>query len=189
MDESSGPSPSSILFARGVIAKLHLWPALRLAVLEGWGGPEGAEKRTWIASVIVDAFEEQNPAPDAEYVEDMLLQIMSDEFETVLEDDSALEIGKDIVKLWTETRTGSSELVLKLETEAEKVKGKKPAVQQDANSEEEDWSDDDDDDDEENEEGDEAPPLMPPQDRTKYEPPEIDEDGFTTVKGKGKSHR
>ena len=73
---AAAPAPASVLFARGVIARLALWPALRIAVEQGWGGPESAEKRTWIASVIVDSFEEEDPKPDVPYVEEMLLQVL-----------------------------------------------------------------------------------------------------------------
>ncbi len=51
------PDPALILFARGVIARLEVWPALRVAVEQGWGGPSSREKRRWLASEIVDAFD------------------------------------------------------------------------------------------------------------------------------------
>ena len=68
--------------------------------------PNASSKRTWLAFEIVDSFEEQMPAPDDQYVEEMPLQVMSDEFETVIEDGSAESVAKDIVKLWDDTRIG-----------------------------------------------------------------------------------
>lgn len=183
---SSPPSATSVLFARGVIARLGLWPALRIAVEQGWGGPESAEKRTWIASVIVDAFEQEDPVPDISYVELTLLQIMEDEFETVLEDGSAEAVAKDIVRIWDDIKNGSEELVKHFEGQAEKVKGKKIQVEEVA-GEDSDWEDEGDDEDDEDEE-DEAPMLLDSQSKPKPEP-EVDEDGFTTVKGKGSRHR
>lgn len=51
------PDPALILFARGVIARLEVWPALRVAVEQGWGGPSSREKRRWLASEIVHPFD------------------------------------------------------------------------------------------------------------------------------------
>lgn len=186
---SNAPSPASVLFARGVIARLALWPALRIAVEQGWGGPESAEKRTWIASVIVDSFEEEDPKPDVPYVEMQLLQIMEDEFETALEDGSAEAVAKDVVRMWEEVQNGASELVKHFEEQAEKMKGRKIQVEEVA-GDNSDWEDESGDEDGEDE--DDAPMLVDPQ--TQLPPqskaePEVDEDGFTMVKGKGKSHR
>ena len=58
MEPQSKPSPSLVLFARGVIARLSIWSILTQAIAENWGGPHGLQKRTWLASIIVDAFEE-----------------------------------------------------------------------------------------------------------------------------------
>nr|VWP00573.1 60 kDa chaperonin (GroEL protein) (Protein Cpn60) [Ganoderma boninense] len=121
----SAPPQSSVLFARGVIARLAYWPALRIAVDQGWGGPESTEKRTWLASVLVDDFEEQNPKPDLDYVEDRLLQIMADEFDANLEDGSAEAVAKDVVRLWEEVSEGKTELLMDFETKADQLKGKK----------------------------------------------------------------
>ena len=187
---SAPPAASSILFARGVIARLAIWATLRIAVQENWGGAHGSEKRTWLASVIVDAFEEQIPTPEDQYIEEMLLQVMADEFEAVVEDGSAESVAQDIVKIWDQTRIGKDDLVKKFEELAEKVKGKKASAQEKVVSDDEDegdWEDEEGDEEDEMEE-DEAPQLMqPPPEEHKKEGP--DEDGFTVVRGKGKSRR
>jgi pre-rRNA-processing protein TSR2 len=136
------PSATSVLFARGVIARLAIWATLRIAVKENWGGPGASSKRTWLASVIVDAFEEQKPIPDDQYIEELLLQVMSDEFETVIEDGSAEAVAVDIVHLWDETQIGKGDLVVKFEELAEKVRGKMPNVQEQVVSEDEDEDED-----------------------------------------------
>ena len=185
---SAAPTPVSVLFARGVIARLAIWPALRVAVDQGWGGPDSASKRTWIASVILDAFEEEDPKPDAPYVELTLLQIMEDEFETVLEDGSAEAVAKDVVRMWEEVTSGQDTLVKVFEAQADKIKGKKVEVEISQETEEGEWEDASGDEDDEDSEEDEAPMLVDSQPNPKHEP-EVDEDGFTMVKGKGKSHR
>ncbi|KAJ7100674.1 Pre-rRNA-processing protein TSR2-domain-containing protein [Mycena belliarum] len=180
------PPPSSVLFARGVIARLATWETLRLAVQEGWGGAGAPQKRTWLASVIVDAFEETVPTPDDQYVEEILVQVLADEFDTDLEDGSAEPVALDIVRLWDETRVGREELVRRFEAKAQSVSGQRAVAQEvpDANAEE--WEDEEDDDDSGIDEEDEAPQLLEPR---KREEPEVDEDGFTMVKGKGTSHK
>ncbi|KAG6816002.1 hypothetical protein H0H87_009541 [Tephrocybe sp. NHM501043] len=182
--DSAAPPPSSILFARGVIARLAVWSTLRIAVQEGWGGPGAADKRTWLASVIVDTFEEQSQTPDDQYIEELLLQIMADEYEAVIEDGSAESVAQDIVRMWEETRVGKAECVAKFEELAEKVKGKKAEAQQAPQNEDDEWEDEEDGSDED-EDGDEAPQLLQPQPHPRNEP-EVDEDGFTLVKGKGR---
>ena len=137
------PSATSVLFARGVIARLAIWATLRIAVKENWGGPGASSKRTWLASVIVDAFEEQKPIPDDQYIEELLLQVMSDEYETVIEDGSAEAVAVDIVRLWDETQIGKGDLVVKFEELAEKARGKTPNVQEQVVSEDDDDDDDD----------------------------------------------
>jgi pre-rRNA-processing protein TSR2 len=189
--QQTAPPPSSVLFARGVISRLAVWTILRIAVQEGWGGHGASEKRTWLASVIVDAFEEQNPSPDDQYIEELLLQIMADEFEAVLEDGSAESVAKDIVRIWDETRVGKQDMVVKFEELADKLKGKKVDAQEAVTEESEEWEDDDSEDgsgDDEMEE--EAPQLLrPPEETRSNNEPEVDEDGFTVVKGKGKNRR
>lgn len=185
------PPPASVLFARGVIARLAIWPALRAAVEQSWGGPDGAAKRTWLASVLVDAFEQEDPAPDAEYVELTLLQVMEDEFDAVLEDDSAQAVAADVVRLWAEACAGRQEPVVQLEQQAERLRGKRVQMEEGV-GEESDWEDDDDEDEDdgEGEGATEAPRLLDHQARPPRQEPEVDDDGFTMVKkGRGKGPR
>ncbi|CDO70311.1 hypothetical protein BN946_scf184370.g12 [Trametes cinnabarina] len=171
-----------------VIARLAYWPALRIAVDQGWGGPESAEKRTWLASVLVDDFEEQDPKPDAEYVEDRLLQVMADEFDANLEDGSAEAVAKDVVALWEQVSVGRTELLVEFEDRADKLRGKKVQVEE-AAGDESDWSDESGDEDEDEARDDQPPRLLDRQSRPPREEPDVDADGFITVKGKGTSHR
>ncbi|THU98910.1 hypothetical protein K435DRAFT_777222 [Dendrothele bispora CBS 962.96] len=179
------PRPSSVLFARGVIARLSIWSTLRVAVLENWGGPGAAEKRIWLAGVVVDAFEEQNPPPDDQYIEELLLQVMQDEYEVSVEDGSAESVAIDIVRIWEEVTSGKQDLVVKFEDLADKLKDKKPVIEQQVVGDEEEWDDEEDEesDDEEGEEDEPVPQLV---ERPKKNEPEVDEDGFTLVKGKSR---
>ncbi|GLB33145.1 putative pre-rRNA-processing protein TSR2 [Lyophyllum shimeji] len=189
MDGSTAPAPSSVLFARGVIARLAVWPTLRIAVQEGWGGPGAAEKRTWLAGVIVDAFEEQAQTPDDQYIEEMLLQVMSDEYEANVEDGSAESVAVDIVRMWEETRIGKQDTVLKFEEMADKVKGRTADVQYAPTNDDDEWEDEEEGSSGEDDGEDEAPQLLQPTQNPQRNEPEVDEDGFTLVKGRGKGRR
>lgn len=177
---NTAPSSTSLSFAKGVIACLSLWSALRIAVQNGWGGPDSSKKRTWMASVIVDAFEEQSTPPDEEYVEELLLQIMDDEFETIIEDGSAESVAKGIMKLWKDIHSGDLAGLHDLEQQAGIISNRPvvaqlgPLEEMDTESDEkESWESDDDG------HGSDPPPDLP----------EVNEDGFTVVKGRHSKHR
>ena len=183
------PNPSLILFARGVIARLELWPALRIAVEQNWGGPSSRDKRRWLASSIVDAFDDDDDnnasTPDAEYVALMLAQVLEDEFDASFEDGSVEGVAADIVALWG----AGEDVVRQWERKAEGVRGKKVDVREVRGEEDGDENGDEDEDaweDEESdgEEGGEAPQLMPAAaevQRLVKPQPVTDEDGFTLV--------
>lgn len=189
------PPASLVAFAQGVIARLAVWPVLRVAVQENWGGPKAEDKRTWLASEIVDAFETQDPSPDDQYVEEMLLQVMEDGFDCVVEDGSGEDVASDIVKMWMESQMvdGKCDTIVKFVEFSEKLKGKKVSAQITSEVNEVDGEGDDDDDggsedevDEEGMEVEEVPKLL---DRGHKNGPEVDEDGFTLVKGKKSARR
>jgi len=145
------PSPTILLFARGVIALLDLWPALTIAVAEQWGGPDSEEKKVWMASVIIDEWEQRttffpsppsaepiapevdpseakDPALDQDDLGDLLNQMMSDEFDAKIEDGSIDLVARDIIRLWhdilipTSPETTPEGLVSALESKASSVK-------------------------------------------------------------------
>jgi len=173
------PDPPLILFARGVIARLELWPALRVAVEQGWGGPSSREKRRWLASEIVDAFDSAGRSststpPDAEYVALMLAQALEDEFDALFEDGSVEGVAADVVALWG----AGEDVVREWERKVEGARGKKVDVHEVVDDEDE-WEDEESEEDE-----DEAPQLMPAAaevQRREKPTPVTDEDGFTLV--------
>jgi len=81
-------------FTHATALIIHLWSALDIAVQNEWAGPESSNIRDWLGGVIVDMFPfptTQN-APDTDDVEQVLLQVVEDEFELRLEDDSAYQV-------------------------------------------------------------------------------------------------
>ncbi|KUI69516.1 Pre-rRNA-processing protein TSR2 [Cytospora mali] len=199
-------------FEQGVALSLNLWPALTLAVQNNWGGPDSADKRDWFAGQVVEQFPDlssssssstSTPAPapagatkkaedeaadgepDIEYVEELILQVMLDEFEVNVDDDSAFDVATEIMRLRTQCARGNFEDVDKLLTRWQSRKGAKveglfkKGEDQDNDT---DWDDTD------GEEGsdddmDDAPPLVEAP-RKEKPPPEVDDDGFTKVSRK-----
>jgi pre-rRNA-processing protein TSR2 len=122
--------------------------------------------------------------PDQEDVEERLLQVMLDEFEVNVDDESAWDVAGQVVQLRGECLRGKFEGVEALRKRWESKKGSKVVIAQAEDQDgETDW--DTDDDEEGDEEGDvemdEAPTLAETPTRKQREEPEVDEDGFTKV--------
>lgn len=106
--------PNQAAFTEGLTYVLQSWSALKLAVEQEWGGPDSIAKRDWMAETLVEYFGASTYCVDLlrvlcwllliyrsstdakkldEFdVEDILVQIMSDEFHTDLEDGSAYAV-------------------------------------------------------------------------------------------------
>jgi pre-rRNA-processing protein TSR2 len=163
---------------------------LTLAVQNQWGGPDSSDKRDWFAGAIVELFSER-PDTDIEDVETMLLQVMLDEFEVNVDDESGLEVAEQIIRVRRDCGKGDFTEIAQLKERWEKKeKGGKQVefkrVERGEDDDDTDWDSDDlEETDEEYEDGDvgmsDAPPV-----RKGKPAPEVDEDGFTKVTGKKK---
>lgn len=85
-------------FELGVCMAVYKWDELNTAVENSWGGSKSADKRDWISGIVIDLFQEK--MVDIELVEETLLYAMVDEFDTEIQNDSALEIAALIIKLY-----------------------------------------------------------------------------------------
>ena len=194
-------------FEQGVAFALHLWPALTLSVQNNWGGADSADKRDWFAGAVVDLFPDlakpkthtqQAPAqatqddaaaddePEQFEVESVLLQVMQDEFEVNVDDDSAFETAEQIMRVRAEALRGKFDEVDALRRRFEARGGAKVTAVFTKGEDEDgdtDWDTDDDEDDE-GDEGDVEMSDAPAAPRKEKEEPQVDEDGFTTVSRK-----
>lgn len=173
---------------------LNTWPALTLAVQSSWGGQNSSDKRDWLCGAISDIISTR-PETDSYDIEDILVQVMTDEFDVAVDDGSAGVVADQIMTLKGKIEVGDYEDVDKLWAEYKERMERKGVEQQQAmfkrveTKDEDQETDGDDDDDEEDEDEDEemgdAPALVsrPPRERVE---PEVDEDGFTKVVGKKK---
>ncbi|KAI1437117.1 Pre-rRNA-processing protein TSR2-domain-containing protein [Xylaria sp. CBS 124048] len=127
--------------------------------------------------------------PISEDIEDTLLQVMFDEFEANVDDQSEAQVADRIMKCRAQCAEGNFTLVEELRARWLDTKGKKVVAQAAADPDQDtDWdsgSDDEDDDgNDEDNNGDidmeDAPALVPVAPKEKPQP-EIDEDGFEKV--------
>lgn len=211
---SDPTSPQILLFARGLLALLDLWPIMTIAISEQWGGPSSGDKKIWVASTLIDIYEtratilpntnppqiDPNDSTDPPMDEDdmivMVNQMMSDEFEANIEDGSVDDLAGDVVRLWRDVLVSMErgrEVVEALERKAESV-SKRGVVGRTRDLEEVDSGSESG-----SEDGDEMDVDEPPQivatetksdtkSKEKTEPV-IDEEGFTMVQGKGRKGR
>lgn len=174
-------------FELGVTISIHDWDALKTAVDNQWGGPDSSEKRDWISSVIIDLFANER-AIDIAVIEETLLYAMADEFDTHVEDDSALITAKRVFDLYKECEKKEyghiKEAYATWSANQAKKTVKKVVVQEDPDN-----PDDSEDDDE-----DEVPELVDEDvhmevDEVQKVEPVVDDDGFELVQKKGRKNR
>ena len=169
------PSPIELQFARAAYIILQMWPALRQAVLEQWGGPESEEKRRFLLSHLCDEYGTgQGKCPDVDDLADLLDNYVEEEYDCQLEDDSAMMIAMHVCnafKVIFEEKRGE-QLVAQLEQAFGKVRKSKVEHQT------QELAEGDEDDDQEEDETATPSAPRPPAPRPE---PEIDEDGFETV--------
>ncbi|EPS35088.1 hypothetical protein H072_11493 [Dactylellina haptotyla CBS 200.50] len=173
------------LFESGMAILLNTWPALSMAVENEFGGPDSTDKRDWMCGAVADLFS-SDPATDEDDLEGFLLQILEDEFETAVEDDSAFAVSQRVIFLRRQCAANDFSGVEALRQFWEKNGGKnKPKVQVVRREGEESDSDDDEEDGAENDdmEMDEAPQLVAVKERVEKV---VDEDGFELVQKKGR---
>lgn len=137
-------------------------------------------KSTWHTTLIIDG-----KKVDTFDLEDILLQIMNDEFSIMLEDKSEQHISKVLEQLFLDCTHGKYDLVQTLKQDSQKISGAFTSSKAQKGGDDDDDSSDDDAEEGEDmdvEMGEEAPEPV------KKEKPEpiIDEDGFETVVKKGR---
>jgi pre-rRNA-processing protein TSR2 len=168
---------------------LSLWPALHVAVADSWGGPDSADKRDWFAGAISDLLTSR-PETDHDDLVEFLLQVMQDEFECNVEDDSEEKVVGELLDVRRRVLVEGDVSVLgELEVRWRnrgQIKTNIQIVENDQSvGDDEDW---------EEEDGDVrmadaqdiVPDLVPVLQKKERPGPEVDEDGFTKVVGKKK---
>jgi pre-rRNA-processing protein TSR2 len=177
----------------GISLTLHAWPALTLAVQSSWGGPNSEDKRDWFCGAISDLLSER-PETDAVDLEDVLIQVMNDEFDVVVDDESAGAVAAQIIDMRDKAARGEfaeiqalwAQWKEKMEKKGNATAGlfRKMETRDEDQETDDDEDEDDEDDDDDDVDMDEAPALArAPRERVE---PEVDEEGFTKVVGRKK---
>lgn len=100
---SDTPTKEQIQFARSVYILLELWPALRQAVQEQWGGEYSEEKREFLLSHLCDEYGNggARTRPDLDDLTELIESYVMEEFDCELEDNSAVLIAGHICLVHT----------------------------------------------------------------------------------------
>jgi pre-rRNA-processing protein TSR2 len=187
---STSPDQQQQKFDLAITLLLNTWPSLTLAVQSSWGGPNSSDKRDWLCGAISEIFATR-PETDSYDVEDILIQVMNDEFDVAVDDGSAAAVADQIMAAKAKIDDGDYEEVDRMWAEyKEKVErrgGQQENIFRQVDTKDEDQETDEEEDDDDSEDDDdemsEAPALVARPPKEKVEP-EVDEDGFTKVVGK-----
>ncbi|AOW05456.1 Pre-rRNA-processing protein TSR2-domain-containing protein [Yarrowia lipolytica] len=176
-----GDSQVQARFELGVCMALYNWTDLTTAVDNSWGGSDSEEKREWLVGNIVELFEESTVL-DALDIQTRLSQVMEDEFDTVVDDDSDFTTAQLLIQIWMECSQGIFSTVENQYNKYEKSKNTKTSVKVDDQTTGGDSED----------EEDHAPDLvdgdseMADLGTKEKQGPVIDDDGFEVVQRKGR---
>ncbi|XP_028669150.2 pre-rRNA-processing protein TSR2 homolog [Erpetoichthys calabaricus] len=93
------------LFGNAVRAVLETWPVLKIAVENGFGGVYSQQKADWMVGAVQQYFFDNVDLQQYE-VEDFLAELLNNEFDTVVEDDSLPQVALQICKLFSSCSQG-----------------------------------------------------------------------------------
>ncbi|NP_001089467.1 uncharacterized protein LOC734518 [Xenopus laevis] len=98
------------LFSEAIKAVLGSWPVLQIAVENGFGGSHSQEKAEWMADAI-DQYFNSNADLEQFEVEDTIMGMMNDEFDTIVEDGSQALVAQQLCVLYSQCRQGDTAVV------------------------------------------------------------------------------
>jgi pre-rRNA-processing protein TSR2 len=178
-----GDEKQQAKFELGVCMAVYKWEELNTAVENQWGGPNSSDKRDWISGIVIELFNEK--IVDIQLIEETLLYAMVDEFDTEIDNDSALEIGALVMKFYKDVGMKNYEQIDKFYAAWQAKQSIKSTVQkieieEDPNNPDSSESEDYDDEDNAN--------IVNDDDAMDVDQPKapiVDDDGFELVQKKG----
>ena len=185
-EQQPQPTTPAAYLDLGITLAIHNWPALTMAVQSNWGGPTAGDKRDWLCGAISDMVNER-PETDAEDLEDVLGQVMNDEFDVVVDDESAVPVAAKIMEVRAQVARGEFAPIQEMweawqKKSAQKASNAAAAFKKVEARDEDQETDAEEDEDEDDVDMGDAPALVrAPKEKVE---PEVDEDGFTKVVGK-----
>ncbi|XP_069785273.1 pre-rRNA-processing protein TSR2 homolog [Narcine bancroftii] len=85
------------LFEESVKVAMEAWPAFQVVLENGFGGVYSQQKADWMVGALTQYFED-NASLERDEVEELLADMLDNEFNTVIEDGSVSEVAHH---LWT----------------------------------------------------------------------------------------
>uniref|UniRef100_A0A096MPJ9 Pre-rRNA-processing protein TSR2 homolog n=1 Tax=Papio anubis TaxID=9555 RepID=A0A096MPJ9_PAPAN len=93
------------LFRAGVCAALEAWPALQIAVENGFGGVHSQEKAKWLGRAVED-YLTRNADLELDEVEDFPGELLTNEFDTIVEDGSLPQVSQQLQTMFHHFQRG-----------------------------------------------------------------------------------
>uniref|UniRef100_A0A7N9CST8 Pre-rRNA-processing protein TSR2 homolog n=1 Tax=Macaca fascicularis TaxID=9541 RepID=A0A7N9CST8_MACFA len=93
------------LFRAGVCAALEAWPALQITVENGFGGVHSQEKAKWLGGAVEDYFM-RNADLELDEVEDFPGELLTNEFDTIVEDGSLPQVSQQLQTMFHHFQRG-----------------------------------------------------------------------------------
>ncbi|KAL6092015.1 hypothetical protein STEG23_001340 [Scotinomys teguina] len=115
------------LFGAAVRAALDAWPALQIAVENGFGGVHSQEKAEWLGGAVEDYFI-ANADMELEEVEDFLGELMTTEFDTVVEDGSLPQVSQQLQTMFHHFQKGDGAALQEMTSQINQKKCKVTAT-------------------------------------------------------------
>ena len=109
------PSEHAPTFRRGLKAVFDRWTAIQLAVVNAWGGME-SERKAVEAEEEIAAWFESRKSKDALELEDLLIEILGDDFNVTCEDGSPGEVAKALWMMYEQCAEGRYDMVAQIES-------------------------------------------------------------------------
>ncbi len=103
--------PNKANFVEGLGLIFGRWVAMQMALQMEWAGPMTGEKVATFIEGLVDYFDREGRSIEEEDIEDILVTTMQDEFSTLLEDSSEVEVARAILTLFRESVQGRTKLL------------------------------------------------------------------------------
>ena len=101
------PDEHAAAFCEGLAGILNRWTALQLAVLNEWGGAESAQKATAMLEELEHWFLRRRAGKYAEDLEELLVEILGDDFCVQCEDGSPREVAKIACEMYEQVAEGN----------------------------------------------------------------------------------
>jgi pre-rRNA-processing protein TSR2 len=101
------PDEHAAAFCEGLAGILNRWTALQLAITNEWGGAESVQKGAQMLEELEHWFLKRRAGKYAEDLEELLVEILGDDFCVQCEDGSPREVAKIACEMYEQVAQGN----------------------------------------------------------------------------------